>query len=133
MVYNVEGEEDEEITILFVSTTGPAIRKFETENGTEIDSFDVENSVIFLENMEVYTGNLMMGMTENNEVLKITFEGETVSRGIFPESVAMAICPTTRQFALAHAAQSVGVYLYTGQEQQTLTSLLQLPQDIDCS
>jgi hypothetical protein len=133
MVYNVEGEEDEEVTILFVSTTGPAIRKFETENGTEIDSFDVESSVLFLENMEVHTGNLMMGMTENNQVLKITFEGETVSRGLFPKSVAMAICPSTKQFALAHATQSVGIYLYTGQEQQTFTSLFHLPQDIDCS
>lgn len=75
MVYNVEGEEDEEVTILFVSTSGPAIRKFETENGTKIDSFDVESSVLFLENIVVHTGNLMMGMTENNQVLKITFEG----------------------------------------------------------
>ncbi len=62
MVYNVEGEEDE-VTILFVSTSDKKIRKFDTENGTEIEAFEVENNVVFMEGIAVSAGNLLIGMT----------------------------------------------------------------------
>ena len=41
MIYNPDGED----TVLLVATSNSKIRKFELNNGTEIDSFDVESPV----------------------------------------------------------------------------------------
>jgi hypothetical protein len=91
------------------------------------------NPVILMDTISVYTGNVVIGMTENDHILRIDSDGSMLDRGSFPESVSLAVCLATKEFVLAHSTQTVGTYLYAGQLQQTITSFADFPQDIDCS
>lgn len=86
-----------------------------------------------MDTISVYTGNVVIGMTENNHIIRIDSDGSMLDRGTYPESVSLAVCLTTKEFVLAYSTQSVGIYLYAGQLQQTIASFADLPQDIDCS
>ncbi len=56
----------------------------------------MESPVLLMDKIEVVTGKVVIGMTVDNQIIRIDSKGETLNRGVYPESVALAICHNTK-------------------------------------
>jgi hypothetical protein len=71
MIYNADGDN----TVLLVGTNASVIRKFEIENGTEVGVFLVESSIWMMAKISVYTGDVVIGIASNHDIIRFDSKG----------------------------------------------------------